>query len=150
MLLDWKIRVHLNGIESKYKFLYNGLPQGSVLSPVLFDIYTSDFANTTSRKFKYADDVGLVAQADSFEKLEEIPNKELATVYKYFNSWHLTLNPTKTTSIAFYLNNRDSNRKLNLTSQGVEIKGEDAPRYLAIKLGRTLTFIQYLKEIKNK
>lgn len=98
----------------------------------------------------YADDVGLVAQADSFEKLEEILNEDLSTVHNYFHSWHLTLNPTKTTSIAFHLNNREANRKLNLMSQEVRIQGEDAPRYLGIKLDRTLTFKQHLEGIKNK
>lgn len=108
MLSDRKFKVHINGKESKYKCL-----QGSVLSPVLFNVYTSDFVNTTSRKFIYADDVGLVAQADSFGKLEAILNEDLSIVHKYFQSWHLTLNPTKTTSIAFHLNNRDANRKCN-------------------------------------
>ncbi|KAL4153463.1 hypothetical protein QTP88_001296 [Uroleucon formosanum] len=150
MLSDRKFKVHINGKESKYKYLQNGLPQGSVLSPVLFNVYTSDFVNTTSRKFMYADDVGLVAQADSFEKLEEILNENLSIIHKYFQSWHLTLNPTKTTSIAFHLNNRDANRKLNVMSQGVRIQGEDAPRYLRIKLDRTLTFKQHLEGIKNK
>jgi len=64
--------------KSKYKCLQNGFPQDSVLSPVLFNFYTSDFVNTTSRKFMYADDVGLVA--DSFEKLEEILNEDLSTI----------------------------------------------------------------------
>ncbi|KAL4153411.1 hypothetical protein QTP88_001244 [Uroleucon formosanum] len=83
MLSDRKFKVHINGKESKYKYLQNGLPQGSVLSPVLFNVYTSDFVNTTLRKFMYADDVGLVAQADSFEKLEEILNENLSIIHKY-------------------------------------------------------------------
>lgn len=113
MLSDQKFKVYLNGKESKYKCLQNGLPQGSVLSPVFFNVYTSDFVNTTSRKFMYADDVGLVAQSDSFKKLEEILNEDLSIVHNYLHSWHLTLNPIKTTSIAFHLNNIDVNRKLN-------------------------------------
>lgn len=75
----------------------------------------------------YADDVGLVAQAKSFEKLEETLNEDISIIQKYFKSWHLTLNPNKTTSVAFHLNNKESNRKLNLVTQGVNIKEEDAP-----------------------
>ncbi|VVC42661.1 Reverse transcriptase domain [Cinara cedri] len=128
----------------------NIVDQGSVLSPVLFNVYTSDIMNTTSWKFMYADDVGLVTQAESFEKLEEILNEDLSIVQTYFKSWHLTLNPNKTTSIAFHLNNRESDRKLNLMAQGVYIQGEDAPKYLGIKLDRTLTFKQHLEGVKNK
>lgn len=125
-------------------------PQGSFFSPVFFNVYTSNFVNTTSCKFMYADNVGLIAQAYSFKKLEKILNEDLFTVHNYFHSWHLTLNTTKTTSIAFHLNNRDENRKFNLMSQVIRIQGGDSPRYLGIKLDRTLTFKQYLKGIKNK
>jgi len=147
MLSDQKFRVHLNGKEGNPKFLKNGLPQGSVFSPVLLNLYISDFPNKTSRKFMYANDVGLVAQAESFEKREEILNEDLSIVQKYFKLWHLKVNPTKTTSIAFHLNNKESNSKLDLMSQGVKIK-EDAPKYLGIKLDRTLAF--KLEGVKNK
>jgi len=133
ILSDRKFTVHLNGRESRYKYLQNGLPQGS-LSPVLFNVYISDLVNTTSRKFMYTDDVGLVAQAESFEKLEEILNVDVSIVQKYFKSWHLTFNPNEITFIAFHLNNRESNKKLNLVAQRVNMKGKDAPQYLGIKL----------------
>lgn len=149
MVSDPKFKVNINGKESKHKCLQNGLPHGSIIYPVLFNIYTSDFVNTTSRKFMYVDDVGLVAQAESFGKLKEILNEDLSIVHNYFHSWHLTLNPNKTTSIAFHLNNRDSNRKLNLMSQRVRIQCGYLPRYLGIKLNRTLTFKQHLEGIKN-
>jgi hypothetical protein len=75
--------VLLNGRESRYKYLQIGLLKGSVLSPVLFNVYTSDIVNTTSRKFLYADNVGLVAQAESFEKLEDILNEDLSIVQTF-------------------------------------------------------------------
>lgn len=43
------------------------------------------------------------------------------------------LNSGKTTSIAFHLNNRVSNRKLILVAQKINIKGDDAPKYLGTK-----------------
>jgi len=141
--------VQLNGKVSKYKFLQNGLPQGSVLSPIMFDAYTVDITNNSSRKFMYADDVGLAVQAESFEKVEDILNEDLVRVPKYFKSWFYTLNP-KTTSIAFYLSNRDVNRKLNLIVEGTKLMNDDAPKYLGIKMDRTLTYNQHLEDLKNK
>jgi retron-type reverse transcriptase len=79
-----KFRVHLNGNVSKYKYLQNGLPQGSVLSPILFNAYTADITNTISKKFIYADDVGLVAQAGTFEEVEHILNEDLNKVHNFF------------------------------------------------------------------
>jgi len=42
-------------------------------------------------------------------------------------------NPNATTLIAFHLNNRESDRKQYLLAQGVNVKGEDIPKYIRIK-----------------
>jgi len=150
MLADRKFRVHLNGNVSRYKYLQNGLPQGSVLSPILFNTYTVDITRTISRKFIYADDVGLVAQAGTFEEVENILNVDLAKIHAYFKSWHLTLNPSKSAAIVFHLSNRKANRKLNLVVDGNSIPTENTPKYLGIKLDRSLTFKQHLEGVKDK
>jgi hypothetical protein len=92
MLSNRKFKVFLNGEASKYRYLKNGLPQGSVLSPVLFNVYTADIVGTTARKFIYADDIALVAQADSLDTVESMLNRDLYNLHQYFNKWYLTLN----------------------------------------------------------
>lgn len=84
-----------------YKTVYH---KGLVLSPSLFNAYTADI-NTSSRKFMYVDEVGIVAQEESFEKLADILNNEIIEVQIYFKSWFLTLNPNKITSIVFHQKN---------------------------------------------
>jgi len=49
----------------------------------------------------YEDGVGLAAQAESFGKVADILNEDLARIQKYFKSWFLTLNSNNTTSIVF-------------------------------------------------
>jgi len=71
LLSDRKFEVSLNRDVSQKKSLRNGLPQSSVISPILFNVYTADIPKTTSRKFNFADDVSLVAQGKSFEELEK-------------------------------------------------------------------------------
>jgi len=59
----------------------NGLPQGS---PTLFNVYTTDIAETKSRKFTYVDDISLVAQGNLFEQLEDTLNEDLKILQNYF------------------------------------------------------------------
>jgi len=66
----------------------------------------------------YADDVALVAKAGTFEELGDILNEDLAKVYTFFKSWHLTLNWGKLASIVFHLNNREASRKITLVVDG--------------------------------
>lgn len=50
----------LNERKSKLRRLNNGLSQGSVLAPILFDIYTHDMASIISKSFLYDDDLTLL------------------------------------------------------------------------------------------
>ena len=49
-----------NGQRSRLQRLKNGVPQGSVLAPLLFNIYTSDLPATISRKYAYAEDLAIM------------------------------------------------------------------------------------------
>ena len=149
ILSNRKFRVSLSGKESHYKLLQNGLPQGSVLSPLLFNAYIADITETSSRKFMYADDVALVAQARSFVELERTLNEDLEKMQKYFQKWHLTLNPSKSVTRTFHLNNRDAKKELNIIIAGKKIATEECPKYLGVKFDRTLTFSQHLEFVKN-
>ena len=53
-----------NGSQSRLRRLQNGVPQGSVLAPLLFDIYTHDLPLTVAKKFVYADDLTIMHSAE--------------------------------------------------------------------------------------
>jgi len=61
----------------------NGLPQGSVLSPTLFNLYIDDLPETESRKFIYADDICCALQAKSFADLEKGLNSDMARLSEF-------------------------------------------------------------------
>lgn len=54
----------------------NGLPQGSVLAPLLFNLYVHDMSKTKSNKFQYADNTVLAYQDKDISNYEETPLEE--------------------------------------------------------------------------
>ncbi|UYV66139.1 hypothetical protein LAZ67_4000414 [Cordylochernes scorpioides] len=150
LLSPRKFTVYLNSKSSKEYTIYNGLPQGSVLSPLLYNWYTHDIPQTTSKKFIYADDTAILAQAKTFEELEIQLNKDLETLHNYFENWSLRLNRAKSVHCCFHLNNHRAERKLKLFINNSQITHSEHPKYLGIHLDRTLTFKTHLTKLKGK
>ncbi|UYV60390.1 hypothetical protein LAZ67_1001022 [Cordylochernes scorpioides] len=149
-LTNRKITVHLNNKKSRPRTLNNGLPQGSVLAPLLFNVYTSDIPTTNSQNFLYADDIALLHQEQSFSTLEQILNEDLKKLENFFSKWHLIPNPSKTVSSVFHLNNHKANRPLKLTFCNKPLSHDPCPKYLGVTLDRSLTFRQHLEKTIDK
>lgn len=149
MLSDRCLQVEINDKISRKRILNDGLPQGSVLSSVLYCLYTSNIPNTHSRKFIYADDIAIGAQAKKFEEIEKALRSDLQRMSFYFAKWRLKPNANKTTSITFHLNNLQANRKLKLKLNGRKIKHDKYPRYLGVILDRSLTYRPHLESSHN-
>jgi hypothetical protein len=83
LLCNRRFRVHFDDHVSAWRTQTNGLPQGSVLAPTLFNLYTNDLPDTLSRKFVYADDICCSLQAESFTELEEGLNADATALADY-------------------------------------------------------------------
>ena len=91
--------------QSKLRRLKNGVPQGSVLAPLLCNIYTYDLLSMICRKFAYAGDLALLHSSGNWKDLERTLSQDKSTLSAYLHTWRLKLSYTKTVTAAFYLNN---------------------------------------------
>ena len=91
--------------QSRLRRLKNSIPQGSVLAPLLFNIYTYDLPSMISRKFAYADDLALLHSSGNWKDLEGTLSQDMSTLSAYLQTWRLKLSHTKTVTAAFQLNN---------------------------------------------
>ena len=99
--------------QSRLRRLENGVSQGSVLAPFLFNIYTYDLLSMISRKFAYADDLALLHSSGNWKDLEGTLSQDMSTLSAYLQTWRLKLSHTKTVTAAFHLNNRKAKHELN-------------------------------------
>ncbi|XP_030754581.1 uncharacterized protein LOC115881295 [Sitophilus oryzae] len=117
MLCDRPFQIITGKNRSKIRHLNNGLPQGSVLAPVLFNLYISDIPHTTSTKFGHADDLALAIRSKTIEEANGLLSENLSVLGKYFANWRLIPNMNKTEVSCFHLNNNTGRHDFCNTSQ---------------------------------
>ena len=139
-----------DGQTSRLRRLKNGVPQGSVLSPMMFNIYIHDLPVTTSTKYGYADDLAIMLRRPTWKAMEDGLNRDMGILADYLEKWHLQLSVGKTVSAAYHLNNREARREVDVYVGNHRLEFQQAPKYLGVRLDRTLSFKQHLDEVKAK
>ena len=82
--------------------------------------------------------------------MEDTLSQDMATLSGFLQTCRLKLSNTKTVTAAFYLNNREAKRELNVYNNGNLLPPCPDPAYLGVKLDRSLTFRHHLEALRKK
>ena len=150
--------VSINGIDSELKAIDYGVPQGSVLGPILFLIFINDLARATNfSTFMFADDTTFQISSQNLTQLTHLANCELEKASVWFQCNKLTLNVSKTKFIIF------RNRSMKLPQEDIVLKigteslervGTEMPlknfKFLGHIIDEHLTWSDHISHVRSK
>lgn len=145
-----KQRVVLPGATSSWVDLKAGVPQGSILGPLLFLIYINDIVEDIHSTIRlFADDTSLYITVENPIIAAEHPNADLAKINLWATKWLVTFNPTKTESIIFSRKqNKPYHPPINMDQH--QINQVNSHKHLGIIFSSNCTWHDHLEYIKAK
>ena len=152
-LTDRNQRVVLNGLQSSWEHVYAGVPQGSVLGPLLFLIYINDLTDGIISNIKlFADDSSLFARVQDIDNTHNQLLTDLDTITQWANQWKMKFNPDLTKQAIEVIFSHKYKKPFHppLVFNGIPVARQDSTKHLGMILDEHLSFRKHLKEAIEK
>ena len=136
----------MNGITSPIAMLTHGVPQGSILGPMLFNLYINDLPRVVdSNMILYADD-SVIFASSTFAQASQIVNADLLRVHNWCKYHKLSMNASKTKSMYFSVKPPDNMNDIKIQLMDNVIEYVNQYKYLGIQLDSKLSFNNQFNE----
>ena len=153
-LLEWirdflsgrRQRVMVNGKLSSWTDILSGIPQGSVLGPILFVIFINDLPDVvSSTAIMFADDTKLFREIRTMED-NDILQQDLDNLVEWSNKWQLGFNETKCKSLHL----GSSNQRLTYQMNSPILEDTRNERDLGVYIDKELKFHDHVSKAVAK
>ena len=141
----------VNSIRSQTLTVKTGVPQGSVLGPLLYLLYVHNLSlvNLKTKYVTFADDTVLLSSHDNFEVLETLTNSDLKMYHDWLVSNNLKMNANKTVFMVFSQKGRP-NPSISLHIDGATIRSVSDYKYLGLTIDNKLKFDKHIDSVRVK
>ena len=143
---------------SKKEKVVCGVPQGSVLGPLLFLIYVNDIYNASSKLdfYLFADDTNILYADKNLRSLETTVNTELLKVHEWLNANKLSLNIKKSNFTIFHTYQKRINYEVTLmmydnqSSKFIALEHKEYVKYLGVLIDSNLSWKYHITHVASK
>ena len=144
--------VSINGFNSSKKTMKYGVPQGSVLGPLLFLVYINDLhqAIKFSNVHHFADDTNLLVVGNTMKKIQKQINIDLKLLCKWLKANKISLNASKTELIIFRDPKKKTQHELKIKIDGKKLIPSSFVKYLGLLIDGHLNWHAHITALSTK
>ena len=146
-------RVVLNGQTYSWRPISEGVPQGSILGPLLFLIYINDLPSELKSNAKpFADDASLFTIVKDENESANVLNNDLLLISKWAFNWKMLFNPdpNKPAQEVLFSKKKTAESHPTISLNNIQVQRSSYQKHLGLILDKKLNFNQHIDSVFQK